>query len=172
MPIYALGDQVPQIDSTAYVHPDAVIIGSVTLGAQSSVWPTAVLRADYGQIIVGSQTSIQDGTIVHCTPRHPTRIGDRCTIGHNAHLEGCEILDDTLIGSGSVVLALAVVGPHAMVGAAAMVPGGTIVPRGARALGVPARIAEDVIDEGSLQRYVDIYTANARRYAAQLRRLD
>ena len=172
MPIYALADQVPEIDSTAYIHPDAVIIGSVTIGARSSVWPTAVLRADYGQIVVGADTSIQDGTIVHCTSRHPTRIADRCTIGHNAHLEGCEILDDSLVGSGSVVLALAIVGPHAMVGASALVPGGMTVPRGARALGVPARITEDVIDEGSLRRYVDIYTANARRYAAELRRLD
>lgn len=172
MPIYALGEQVPQIDATAYVHPDAVIIGSVTIGPRSSIWPTAVLRADYGRIDIGSDTSIQDGTVVHCTARHPTLIADRCTVGHNAHLEGCDIRHDSLIGSGSVVLALAVVGPHAMVGAAAMVPGGTVVPPRARALGVPARITEDVIAEGSLARYVEIYAANARRYAAELRRLD
>jgi len=171
MPIYALGDQEPVIDSSAYVHPDAVIIGSVTIGPRASIWPTAVLRADYGRIEVGADTSIQDGTVVHCTSRHPTLIAERCTIGHNAHLEGCDIRHDSLIGSGSVVLALAVVGPHAMVGAAAMVPGGTLVPPGARALGVPARITPGVIEEGSLDRYVDLYVANGKRYAAELRRL-
>src|SRR5690606_19353030 len=74
MAIYALGDVVPDIDSTAYVHPDAVVIGDVTLGPEASVWPGAVLRGDPGGIVVGARTSVQDGTVVHTTPLHPTRI--------------------------------------------------------------------------------------------------
>src|SRR3954454_24699999 len=87
VPIYALGDQVPDIHPEAYVHPDAVVIGSVTIGEESTGWPTAVLRGDDGLIVVGARTSVQDGTIVHTTPMRATIIGDEVTIGHNAHLE-------------------------------------------------------------------------------------
>ena len=89
MPIYALGERVPDLHPDAWVHPDAVIIGHVTLGAGSTVWPTAVLRGDHGEIRVGAGTSIQDGTVIHCTATLPTVIGDRCVVGHRAHLEGC-----------------------------------------------------------------------------------
>ena len=77
MPIYALGELVPEIAPSAFVHPDAVIIGRVTIGPESTVWPAAVLRGDHGAIVVGAQTSIQDGAVVHCTAELDTRIGDR-----------------------------------------------------------------------------------------------
>ena len=99
MPIYALGDVEPQIHPDAYVHPDAVIIGDVRLGAQASVWPCAVLRGDHGFIEVGGRTSVQDGTVVHTTEEWPTIIGSECVVGHNAHLEGCNVGDRCLIGS-------------------------------------------------------------------------
>ena len=97
MPIYALGDQVPDIHPDAFVHPEAVIIGSVWIGAESSIWPCAVLRGDDGEIYVGERTSIQDGSVIHTTPVHPTRIGNDCVIGHIVHLEGCTIHDLSLI---------------------------------------------------------------------------
>ena len=172
MPVYALGDRVPMVDPTAFVHPDAVIIGDVRIGPESSVWPTAVLRGDHGAIIVGSRTSIQDGTVVHCTSTLDTVIGDRCVIGHNAHLEGCTIADDSLIGSGSVVLHRAVVGPCALVGAGAVVGNGKVVPPHARALGVPAVITLDVIEDGAFDDAVAVYVRNVHWYAADLRRLD
>ncbi|MFA7324821.1 MAG: gamma carbonic anhydrase family protein, partial [Candidatus Nanopelagicales bacterium] len=128
MPIYAIGDREPQIDPTAFIHPDAVVIGDVRIGPESSVWPTAVLRADYGSIIIGAQTSIQDGSIIHCTDEEDTVIGDRCTVGHNVHIEGATIHDDCLIGSGSIVLNGSVIGPNALVGAGALVPNRRIVP--------------------------------------------
>ena len=128
MPIYALGERTPQIDPSAFIHPDAVIIGDVIIGPESTVWPTAVLRGDHGSIVVGARTSIQDGTVVHCTQHHPTTIGDRCVVGHNAHLEGCTIEDDCLVGSGSIVLHRAVVRRGALVGASALVPNDTDVP--------------------------------------------
>lgn len=172
MPIYALGDREPQIHPQAFVHPDAVIIGRVTIGAESSVWPTAVLRGDHGAIVVGEQTSIQDGTVVHCTADLDTVIGSRCVIGHNAHLEGCRIEDDSLIGSGSVVLHRAVVGPGSLVGAGAVVGNGKCVPPGARALGVPATITEGVVAEGEFARAVGIYVHNVHWYQRDLRRVD
>ena len=172
MALYALGDKVPAIDPTAFVHPDAVIIGDVRVGPESSVWPTAVLRGDHGSIVVGSQTSIQDGTIVHCTDKQDTVIGDRCVVGHNAHLEGCRVEDDSLIGSGSVLLHGVRVGPEALVGAGAVVSPGTVVPPHARALGIPARITEDVVDADEFAANVDVYCNNARWYASDMRRLD
>ena len=100
MPVYALGDQVPQIDPSAFIHPEAVIIGDVRIGAGSSVWACAVIRGDDGPIHVGSGSSIQDGAVLHTTAFSPTTVGDGCTIGHLAHLEGCVIKDGGLVGSG------------------------------------------------------------------------
>lgn len=172
MAIYALGDKVPRIDPSAFVHPEAVIIGDVEIGAESSVWPTAVLRGDHGSVVVGSQTSIQDGTVIHCTADLDTTVGNRCVVGHNAHLEGCTVEDDSLVGSGSVLLHSVRVGPHALVGAGAVVSPGTTIPPHARALGVPARVTEGVVEEGAFSDSVAIYVRNTHWYNADLRRLD
>ena len=172
MPLYALGDKTPTIDPTAFVHPDAVVIGDVTIGAQSTVWPTAVLRGDHGAIRVGSQTSVQDGSVIHCTGTLDTVIGDRCVIGHNVHMEGCTISDDCLIGSGSVILHRVVVHPHALVGAGAMVPNGTEVPSFGMALGVPAKIIENKVQPGDFDHSVQTYVGNAAWYSRELRRLE
>jgi carbonic anhydrase/acetyltransferase-like protein (isoleucine patch superfamily) len=172
VPVYALDDRVPQIDPSAFVHPDAVVIGAVTIGPEATIWPGAVLRGDYGEIVVGARTSVQDGTVVHATPANPTVIGAECVIGHIAHLEGCTIEDRSLVGSGSVVLHRAVVRSGALVGAGAVVPNDTEVPPYAMALGVPARIRPDAVAEGAHDRAVRDYVDNGRRYRAQLRRID
>lgn len=172
MPIYALGDLSPTIAPTAFVHPDAVIIGSVIIGPESTVWPSAVLRGDGGSIIVGSQTSVQDGSIIHCTGTLDTKIGSRVTIGHNVHMEGCVVDDDALVGSGSVVLQEAFIGRNALVGAGAVVSPGTQVPPFARALGVPARVTLDVIPENAFLSNAEHYVKQGHRYRGDLRRLD
>jgi carbonic anhydrase/acetyltransferase-like protein (isoleucine patch superfamily) len=165
VPIYALGDQRPTIDPAAYVHPDAIVIGRVEIGAEASVWPGAVLRGDDGLIVVGPRTSVQDGTVVHCTPMHPTRIGAECVIGHLVHLEGCTIEDGALVGSGSVVLHDAVVGEGALVGAGAVVSGAVVVPPRAMALGVPATIREGAVDpEVMIVPAMQTYVARIARY--------
>ena len=86
VPVYALGTLVPDIDPAAYVHPDAVVIGAVTIGPESSVWPGAVLRGDDGEIRIGARTSIQDNAVLHTTTHDPTVVGDDCVIGHQVHL--------------------------------------------------------------------------------------
>jgi len=170
--IYALGDRVPTINPSAYIHPDAVIIGSVTIGAKSSVWPCAVLRGDYGEITVGERTSIQDGSVIHATDNEFTRIGNDCVIGHNAHLEGCTIEDGALVGSGSIVLHRAVVRTGGLVGAGAVVPNDLEVPSKAMALGIPAKIKLDAVPDGLIQLSAHVYIDNAARYPGLLRRLD
>ncbi len=171
MPIYALGDLIPDIHPEAFVHPDAVVIGAVTLGAYASVWPAAVLRADYGRIEIGERSSIQDGTVVHTTAQWPTLVGARCVVGHNAHLEGCVIGDDCLVGSGSVVLNRATVRPGGGVGAAALVPEDGVVPSGHIALGVPARPRPAPDLAIWVTEAVELYQGMARRYRSQLRRM-
>lgn len=172
MAIYALGDRVPDIDPSAFVHPQAVIIGAVSIGPESSVWPGAVLRGDHGTITVGAQTSVQDGAVVHCTEACHTRIGSRCTVGHLAHLEGCTVEDDSLVGSGAVVLHRAIVRSGAMVAAQALVAPGLEVPAGALARGLPARIIDDGADPELIAHATRTYVHNVHWYNADLRRLD
>jgi carbonic anhydrase/acetyltransferase-like protein (isoleucine patch superfamily) len=171
MAIYALGDRVPTIDPSAYVHPDASVIGMVEIGEEATVWAGAVLRGDYGRIVVGARTSVQDGTVVHATHELPTLIGADCVIGHNVHLEGCTIEPSSLVGSGSIVLHRCRVGPNALVGANAVVTNGTVVPPHAMALGIPATIKEDAT-VGNFQAAVALYVSNGKRYKQELRRLD
>jgi carbonic anhydrase/acetyltransferase-like protein (isoleucine patch superfamily) len=171
VPIYALYDDAPDIDPSAYVHPDAVVIGRVTLGPQASVWPGAVLRGDHGTITVGARTSVQDGTIVHCTAQHATVIGADCVVGHNAHLEGCVVEDGCLIGSGSIVLNRARVGAGSVVAAAALVPEGFEVPATSLVAGVPATIKRTGIDASWTKGAVETYIHTSDQHRAGLRRI-
>jgi carbonic anhydrase/acetyltransferase-like protein (isoleucine patch superfamily) len=172
MAVYALGDSAPEIHPHAYVHPEATVIGNVRIGPESTIWPQAVLRGDYGAITVGARTSIQDGAVIHCTAEHSTHVGDDCVVGHLAHLEGCTIEDAALIGTGSIVLHRVVVRTNALVGAGAVVPVGLEVPSGAMALGVPARLRLDSVTPDQILPLAANYLANAVRYRAELRRLD
>jgi carbonic anhydrase/acetyltransferase-like protein (isoleucine patch superfamily) len=172
MAIYRLGDVVPQIDPSAYVHPDAVVIGDVHLGAEATIWPSAVLRGDYGTITIGARSSIQDGTVVHAGPGFPTIVGQGCVVGHLAHLEGCILEDDSLAGSGSVVLHHAVISRGATVGANAVVPNRMVVPPLALAIGVPAQIREGRSDLGLIQLSAAEYVANGKRFKELLERID
>ncbi len=171
MPIYALGTQEPDIDPSAYVHPDAVVIGSVRIGPSSSVWPNAVLRADDGEIIIGARSSVQDGSVLHTTRDHPTVVGDDCVIGHIVHLEGCRIENEALVGNGAIVLHRSVVGRGAVVAANSVVLYDVTIPPGALAVGAPATIKEGRARVEDTRRGVETYVKRAQRYASELRRI-
>ena len=172
MPIYALPDSVPNVHPDAFIHPDAIIIGDVRLGPEASVWPSAVLHGDFGTVIVGARTSIQDGAVIHATPEFATVVGAGCVVGHLVHLEGCEIEDSCLIGSNSVILHRAIIRTGATVGASAVVTNGTEVPAGAMAIGIPATIKLGASSVAAIRQGADAYVANAQRYRAELQRLD
>jgi len=172
MALYALGDAVPHIDPEAFVHPEATIIGNVVVGPGSTIWPQAVLRGDQSRIVVGARTSVQDGAVIHCTRELETRIGDDCTIGHLAHLEGCVVEDGALVGTGSIVLHRAVVRSGGLVGAGAVVPNDMEVPGGAMALGVPAKLREGAVKPTQVTHPAQEYVRNWERYRRDLRRLD
>jgi carbonic anhydrase/acetyltransferase-like protein (isoleucine patch superfamily) len=164
---------MPRIHPSAFVHPDAVVIGSVVIGSESTVWPGAVLRGDHGgRIEIGSRTSIQDGTVLHTTEEWATVIGSECVVGHNTHLEGCTVEDRCLIGSGSITLNRAVVRTGAVVGAAALVPEDFEIPEHSTALGVPARIRDARIESEWREFAVMSYVKAGARYKAELRRID
>lgn len=174
MPVYSFNALRPRIASTAYVHPDAVLIGDVLIGPDSSVWPGAVLRGDHGSIAVGARTSIQDGTVIHTTKSSPTAIGDDCVVGHNAHLEGCVVEDRCLIGSMSTVLGQVRIGAESVVGAAALVPEGMAVQPGSKLLGVPARVRP--LDRAAHRRWIEyavgLYMAHAANYPSAMARVE
>ncbi len=171
MAIYALGERIPAIHADAFIHPDAVVIGDVRIGAHSSVWPGAVLRGDYGTVIIGERTSIQDGAVVHAIADFPTVIGDDCVVGHIAHLEGCVVHDRSLIGSGSVVLHEAVVESGSTVAAGAVVRNRTHVPANSLVVGVPGEIRLDASSEATIVANAAMYVENAARYKRDLRLL-
>jgi carbonic anhydrase/acetyltransferase-like protein (isoleucine patch superfamily) len=172
MPIYELNGRSPQIHESAFIHPDAVLIGDVRIGANSSIWPSAVLRGDSSFIQVGEDTSIQDGSIIHCQTQNPTIIGSRCVVGHNTHLEGCVIEDKCLIGSGSTVLEKVLVKKGALIAAQSLVPPGKTIPEKALALGVPVKIKENAVEENSFEDGVNHYLELTKLYKKTLRKIN
>lgn len=168
MPVYVLDGLVPRIPASAYVHPDAVVIGDVRLGEEASVWPGAVLRGDHGSITVGARTSIQDGSVLHTTEQWPTVIGDDCVVGHLVHVEGSVVESRCLVGSGSVVLNRSRIGAGSIVGAQALVPEDLQVPPGSMVLGVPARVRP--LTDPETAKWVDYAVATYREGAARFHR--
>lgn len=165
MPLYALDDLAPQIHASAYIHPAATLIGAVHIGEESSVWPGAVLRADYGAIYIGARTSIQDGSVLHTTSEWPTTVGDECVVGHMVHLEGCVIHDRTLVGSKSAVLNRVVVGQECVIAAGAVVLEDTEIPPSHFAAGIPAKFRTMPKDRSEWHNYaVSSYVDNGKRY--------
>jgi carbonic anhydrase/acetyltransferase-like protein (isoleucine patch superfamily) len=130
----------PRIDPDTYIDPQAAVIGDVTIGAGSSVWPFAVLRGDQDNYVtLGRNSNVQDNSVLHVTPQFPCIVGDFVTIGHRAVVHACRVMNNVRIGIGAVVLDGAVVEEGAQVGAGALVPPGKIVPAGWLVMGVPAK---------------------------------
>lgn len=172
MPIYALGNVQPTIDPAAFVHPDAVVIGDVRIGPETSIWPGAVLRGDGGGYIeIGAQTSIQDNSVLHTVPGCPTVVGSRCVVGHLVHLEACTLRDGSMVGNAAMVLHRSVVGTGAIVAANSVVLYDVDVPPGALAVGSPAAIKEGRANPDIIDQAVESYLERVRSYPGELRRI-
>lgn len=159
----------PTIHPTAYIHPAAVVTGDVTLGARVSVWPTAVIRGDTDRIVIGADTNVQDGTIIHVDHGVPTTIGARVGIGHRAIVHGATIEDDVLIAMGAVLLNGVHVGSGSIIGAGAVVREGFVIPPNSLVLGVPGRIVRETTMEerGRISRTVESYIALQEQYRSR-----
>lgn len=137
----------PKIDESAFIAETADIIGNVTIGKNSNIWYNSVIRADEESVIIGENTNIQDGSVVHISHGAPTIIGNNVTVGHKALIHGCKIGDNTLIGMGSIVLDNAEVGEYTLLGAGSLVPPGKCIPSGVLAMGSPAKVIRELSDE-------------------------
>ncbi len=169
--IISINGRTPRIHPTAFVAPNAVIIGDVEIGPESSIWFGAVLRGDHPDhgIRIGARTSVQDNCVLHVSARGPTLVGDEVTVGHGATFESCEIRTRALVGMNAVILHGAVIGAGALVAALSVVPEGMQVPPSTLVAGAPARVRKELTGESaawvrdSASHYVEL----AGRYLAQ-----
>ena len=166
--MFAFEGRSPRVSASAWIAPTATLVGDVTVEDEASVWYGAVLRADFGPIIVRRGANVQDGSVLHGGADPVTEVGEGATIGHLCVVHGCVIGAEALIGNGATVLDGAVIGARALVAAGATVPPGLAVPDGMLAVGVPARVAGEV--RGGALRWVqtnpEVYRELARRHAA------
>jgi carbonic anhydrase/acetyltransferase-like protein (isoleucine patch superfamily) len=138
----------PRIAASAYVDASAQVIGQVTVGERSSIWPNVTARGDVNTIHIGDDSNIQDNSVLHCDAGlFPLHIGNRVTVGHLAMLHGCTIEDDCLIGIGAIVLNGAKIGKGSVIAAGAMVPEGAEIPPDSMVMGVPAKVKRETTSE-------------------------
>ena len=154
---------MPRIAATAYVDPQAVVIGDVVIGEYTSVWPCAVIRGDVDSIRIGARCSIQDGTIIHVqTDEYETHLGDDITVGHRVILHGCTVGSHCLIGMGCIILNGAKIGEGSIIAAGALIPERMDVPPGSLVMGAPGKVRRQVTPEDregmkrGVQGYVDL----------------
>jgi carbonic anhydrase/acetyltransferase-like protein (isoleucine patch superfamily) len=170
---YSQTDKKPQLppEGEYWIAPNATIVGDVTLKTGASIWFGAVVRGDNDPIVIGENTNIQDGSVLHSDPGEPLIIGANVTVGHMAMLHSCEIGDGTLIGIGAVVLGRAVIGRNCLIGANALITEGKVIPDGSLVMGQPGKVVR-TLEPGQiavLEASAEHYVQNWKRYVAGLR---
>ncbi|TET12283.1 MAG: gamma carbonic anhydrase family protein [Candidatus Thorarchaeota archaeon] len=173
MTIYDLGDKIPEIAETAYVHPQASVIGDVKIGERVFIAPMASIRGDRGRIEIGDETNVQDGAVIHSDPRFTTRIGSRVNIGHNATIHAESVGDNAAIGMGAVLMLGSKVSEGAMIANSALLHIKTETEPNKIYAGVPAKYMRDLDPEGAARKaidiYIDSYIENTRTYKNDLK---
>ena len=170
MPIISYKGQTPTIADDAYISPRASVIGQATIGARSSVWEHATIRADYNTITIGTDSSIQDNCTVHCDLRYPTSIGNRVTLGHNSVAHGCVIEDNVLVGIGAIILNNVHIGHRCIIGAGSVITPGKVIPPESLVVGVPGKVVRSLTpgDLDELDANWKVYVELSRRYLREL----
>jgi len=173
MPIYQLGDMVPDIHETAWIAPTATIIGNVVIKENASVWFGAVLRGDNEPIIVGPNSNIQDNSVLHTDPGCPLEIGEGVIVGHRVMLHGCVIDDNSLIGIGATVLNKTKIGKNCLIGAHSLVTENKNIPDGSMVFGSPGKVMRNLNESqiAMLRLNADVYVKNAARFEKDLKEL-
>jgi len=169
--VYSIDGITPVVDPTAYVHPTAVLIGDVIVGARAYIGPCACLRGDFGRIVVQEGANIQDTCVLHGFPGKDTVVGAETSVGHGAVLHGCVVGRGALIGMNAVVNDNAEVGEEAVVAALAFVKAEDRIAPRSLAVGVPARVIRELSAQ-ELQWKKDnmfLYQDLARRSAATMK---
>jgi carbonic anhydrase/acetyltransferase-like protein (isoleucine patch superfamily) len=173
MAIYELDGVTPQLGEGAWVADSAQVIGNVHLAEGASVWFGAILRGDNERLTIGKGSNVQDGSVLHSDPGFPLTLGENVTVGHQVMLHGCTVGDGTLIGIQAVVMNGARIGRNCIVGAGALVTEGKEFPDGSMILGAPAKAVRELNAEQQANgaRAAQHYVANAKRYAAGLKKI-
>ncbi len=171
MTIYSFGSLRPSIHPEAYVSSHAVVIGDVEISAGASIWPGVIIRGDNEKIVIGSNSNIQDGAVIHADPGYPVVIGANVSVGHAAMLHGCQIDSSSLVGVQAVILNGAVIGQRCLVGACSLVPQGKSFVDSALILGSPAKALRALTEEdwAFISRNAEEYRERAQRYRSDLR---
>ena len=173
MTVYALGDSKPQLppEGEYWVAPSASVIGNVILHANASVWFGATLRGDNDPIVVGPDSNVQDGGVLHTDLGSPLTLGRGVTVGHQAMLHGCEVGDYSLIGIGAVVLNGVRIGRNCIIGANALITEGKVIPDNSLVMGQPGKVVSDrdPAHIAVLQMSAEHYVQNWKRFAAGLK---
>lgn len=171
--VYEFEGRVPYISPTAYVDEDAKVVGDVKIGAQCYIGPGARIRGDYGTIVIGDRTSVQENCVLHARINEKCEVGSHVQIGHGAILHNCTVKDYAVIGVGAVVSDYATVGVWSIIGEGAVVTSGQSVPDGKVAVGIPAKTIRDVQDSDKQvwSKYKDAYADLALRYPKGLKRI-
>ncbi|MBZ9556919.1 MULTISPECIES: gamma carbonic anhydrase family protein [unclassified Modicisalibacter] len=174
MSLYALDNKAPRRDATAFVAPNAAVIGDVTLGKDVSIWFGAVIRGDNDSIVIGDGTNIQENCVLHTDPGFAMRIGEGVTVGHLVMLHGCTIGDGTLVGMHSTILNGAQIGAQCLIGAGSVVTSNKTFPPRSLILGSPAKVVRELSDEevAGLAESSSGYVERKTRYQTQLRAVD
>ena len=176
MTVYALGDKVPRIAESAFIHPQASVIGDVKIGERVFVAPMASIRGDIGYIEIGDESNVQDGAVIHSTEVHDTIIGKRINIGHNASVHANRLEDNVAIGMGAVLMLGCIVAEGVLIANAALLHPKTVTEPYKVYAGVPAKYLRDLGPNDpareAIERYVQTYIKNTRRYPTQLKRLE
>ena len=164
--IYDLEKNVPEISADSWIAPNAIIIGKVKLEKNSSIWFNVVLRGDIEKIVIGENSNIQDGSVLHTDPGYPLTVGKGVTVGHMVMLHGCEISDDTLIGIGSTILNKAKIGKNCIIGANTLVTENKVIPDNSLVLGSPGKVVRKVTDDEIkvIRENAKHYVTNSKRY--------
>lgn len=173
MALYEFEGRKPVVGTGTYVSASADIVGDVTIGARCFIGPGAKIKGDYGKIIIGAETSVQENCVVHARPDDICTVGKRVNVGHGAILHNCTVKDYAVIGMGAIVSDFAVVGEWCAVGEGCVVKSGQEIPDGKACVGIPAKIIGDVTDDYKKlwSRYKEIYVTLAERYK-NLKRID
>lgn len=159
-------DKKPQIGEHVYLAEGSQIIGDITIGEYSSIWFNCVLRGDIESITIGKRTNIQDLSVIHTNPGHPTIIEDDVSVGHSCVLHGCLIRNGSLIGMGAIILNDSEIGEHSIVGAGSVIPERKNFPPYSLILGSPAKVVRELSSEeiASLKKTTDRYMERGQEY--------
>ena len=169
MPIFKLNDKEPilPVDGRYWVAPDANIIGDVRMEVNSSVWFSATLRGDCEEILIGENSNVQDGSVLHTDPGCPLKIGKDVTIGHMVMLHGCTIGDNSLIGIGAVILNNAKIGKNCIIGAKALITENKEIPDNSLVVGSPGKVIREVTkdEKEAIVENTKHYQDNWKKYS-------